>query len=123
MDQTIHIWDATTGKTVLYYPTRCGWLPSFSVLALVWSPDGTRIASTCSDKNVRIWDARNGENLAIYTTPADWIPDLAWSPDSRLLAVANGAKADNSIQIWDTVTGRVILTYSGHTDSIQNIAW
>src|SRR6266571_6313394 len=123
MDQTIHIWNTRTGESVLSYPTRCGWLPSFSVLALTWSPDGTRIASTCGDKNVRIWDARNGENLAIYTTPADWVRDLAWSPDSRFLAVANGTKADNSIQIWDTATGGVILTYSGHTDSIRNIAW
>jgi WD40 repeat protein/transcriptional regulator with XRE-family HTH domain len=119
IDKTVHIWDVKTGETILRYNTPCGLMPNFSVLALDWSPDGTRIASTCSDGKVHIWNATT-EEIVTYSTPSDWVCDVAWSPDSRWLAVANG---DHTIQIWDTLTRRMISTYSGHTDSIRNIAW
>ena len=119
-DKTIHVWDVKTGKTLLRFDALAGLSPSFSVLALAWSPDGTRIASTCSDKNVHVWDAANGKHLMTYSTPSDWVRDMAWSPDGKLLAVANG---DHTVQVWDSETGKVILTYSGHTDSLRAIAW
>jgi WD40 repeat protein len=119
-DKTIHVWDVKTGQTLLRFDALAGLSPSFSVLALAWSPDGARIASTCSDKNVHVWDATNGKHLMTYTTPSDWVRDMAWSPDGKLLAVANG---DHTVQVWDSETGKVILTYSGHTDSLRAIAW
>ncbi|HJT56439.1 MAG TPA: hypothetical protein VJ761_08090, partial [Ktedonobacteraceae bacterium] len=62
IDKTIHIWDAATGQKLLHYDSHYGLLPNFSVLALAWSPDGKRIASTCGDKTIRIWNATNGNH-------------------------------------------------------------
>src|SRR6266516_230747 len=66
-DQTVQIWDATTGRTLLTYPGH-----SDSVNAVAWSPDGQRIASASGsfpspgDKTVRVWDANTGNTLLTY---------------------------------------------------------
>jgi nucleoside phosphorylase len=57
IDKTIHVWNAKTGQIILRYDTHPGLTPNFSVLAAAWSPDGTRIASTCGDRTIRVWSA------------------------------------------------------------------
>ena len=47
-DMNMHMWVATTGNTYAIYQT----LP---VNALVWSPDGTRIATACSNNVSQVW--------------------------------------------------------------------
>lgn len=120
MDKTVHVWNVKTGKTVLRYDAHAGFSPNFSVSALAWSPDGSRIASTCDDKTIRIWNADTGDNIARCHVHADWVSDIAWSPDSTLIAAAY---TDSTAQIWDAVSGNIVLTYSGHTDSVRSVAW
>jgi WD40 repeat protein len=47
-DVNIHVWEAATGKTYAIYE-------SLPVNALVWSPDGTRIATACSNGVSQVW--------------------------------------------------------------------
>ena len=47
-DMNMHVWEATTGNTYAIYQL----LP---VNALVWSPDGTRIATACSNNVSQVW--------------------------------------------------------------------
>lgn len=119
-DKTVHIWDVATGTTVVRCKVPAGWLPNFSLLAVAWSPDGTRIAATCTDKTIRIWDVTSGVTVASYRTGKEWMSDLAWSADNRLIAVANTTA---TVQIWDVVQGRLERTYSGHADSVRSVAW
>jgi nucleoside phosphorylase/DNA-binding beta-propeller fold protein YncE len=119
-DNTIHIWDIRTGKTLLRCNPHLGLTLDFSVLALAWSPDGTRIAATCGDKTIRIWNAATGQRLLTYAVRTGMVNDLAWSPDSKFLATAN---PDATAQIWDITTGKLLLTYSGHSDSVRSVAW
>jgi WD40 repeat protein/nucleoside phosphorylase len=120
LDKTVHIWDVATGKIILHCRATSGLNPSFSVLAVAWSPDGTRIAATWGDKTIRVWNAVNGSPIATYVTDADWVSDLAWSPDCRLIATAN---SDATAQIRNTTTGDLIRTYSGHSVSVRDVAW
>jgi WD40 repeat protein len=46
--------------------------------------------------------------------------DLAFSPDSRLLAVPNG---DETIKVWDVFTEREVLTLRGHTGRVLCVAF
>jgi len=63
------------------------------------SPDGAKLALTSpSSLEVDLWDARTGRRL--YTLPGQqgtvwW---LAWSPDSRRLAVA---RSNSDIDVWN----------------------
>lgn len=120
IDKTIHIWNAATGQKLLHYDSRYGLLPNFSVLALAWSPDGTRIASTCGDKTIRIWNATNGNHIANLKVRSEWVSSVAWSPDSKRIALTN---SNHTAQVWDALTGELIVTYRGHSDSVRNIAW
>lgn len=118
-DKTIHIWNAIKGGKILQYDSHYGLLPNFSVLALAWSPDGTRIASTCGDKTLRIWSATDGRHISAIKGLSDGVSDIAWSPDGRCLALA---KSDHTAQILDTITGKIVL-YKGHQESVRAIAW
>ena len=120
IDKTIPIWDAATGQKLFHYDSGHGFLPNFSVLALAWSPDGTRIASTCTDKTIRIWNATNGNHISSLKVRSEWVSSLAWSPDSKRLALTN---PNHIAQVWDVQTGELLVTYRGHSDSVRNTAW
>src|SRR5713226_9096803 len=83
------------------------------VQAVVWSPDGKRIASASLDKTVQVWDATNGGHLFTYRGHTDQVFTLAWSPDGKYLASAG---ADKTVQVWDATDGKHVFTYTGHTD-------
>jgi WD40 repeat protein len=51
-DNTVRIWDASSGDTVYIY--RGHFDP---VLSLAWSPNGERIASACWGGSVTVWQA------------------------------------------------------------------
>src|SRR2546421_4772550 len=120
IDNTIHIWDIRTGKTLLRCDPHFGLTLSFSVLAVAWSPDGTRIAASCGDKTIRVWNTATGQHLATYKVHTDMVSDLAWSPDSRFLATAN---PDATAHIWDTIRGELLLVYGGHSAGVRSVAW
>src|SRR3989442_4016500 len=87
---------------------------------LVWSPDGTRIASASYDKTVQVWDAVTGKRLVTYRQHSNWVTAVAWSPDGTRIA---SASYDKTVQVWDATTGKRLLTYYGHTDAVTALAW
>jgi len=47
-DVNMHVWDAQTGTTHALYQ-------SFPINTLAWSPDGTRIATACTNNVAQVW--------------------------------------------------------------------
>jgi WD40 repeat protein len=91
-----------------------------NVVAIAFSPDGTRLA-TGSRHRVRIWDLRNG--TTIWEKPIGGltkdVTGLAFSPDGTRLATAS---YDNFAYIWDAATGERQLQV-GQSDPVMAVAF
>jgi WD40 repeat protein len=97
------------------------WRHSFRLIrTFVLSQDSTTIAVAGTD-GVLVLDALNGTQRLQIAPPAD-IWDLAYSPDSRRIAVGCG---DGTAHVFDAGTGAALWsaqTVTGHTGSVVSIA-
>lgn len=101
-----HPWDPNqASQTTLYryYSDRNPAQPTVSVDAVVWSPDGQRVASSFGSV-IDIWDVTTGARIRRIIGDWDRVPDLAWSTDNRL-AMAN---VDSIVTVFDPDTGNPI---------------
>lgn len=94
------------------------------VQSVVWSPDGSRIASAGRDNTVQVW--RPFQSIApalVYRGHADTVFSLAWSPNGRWIA---STSFDKTTHIWDAHTGGLRLIYTQRNiipQSSQALAW
>ncbi len=95
------------------------------VTAVVFSPDGTRLASTSVDQTVRLWAVEPDGTATPVGGPlqghASAVISLACSPDGRRLASGDD---DGLILLWDAVTGAASGNpLQGHADSVTALAF
>ena len=95
-DQTVHIWDAETGRDLVGRGLPGHVSP---VTALAFSPDGTRLASAGQDfdRTARVWDVRTGQELLVLSSHSGQEPRLAFSPHGSWLF----ARRDTLVA-WDS---------------------
>ena len=131
-DGTIQLWDVATRKKLstlrghvdlplqpLDKPVQRMFKKNW-VLAVAFSPDGTRLASGSTDTTVRLWDTtgdRDSMTLQKHTGPTNV---LAFSPDGKMLA---SGSTDKIVQLWDTTTGEPLATLTGHINGITALAF
>jgi len=87
-DNTVQVWDVSTGRRILTYTGHVSKKGLRTIQAITWSPDGRWLASGGWDGTVQIWDANTA--LHRFTYEGDrWggVNALAWSPDSSRIAV------------------------------------
>ena len=144
---SIELWDTNTGKKLLtlrkvgkevHLPQH--FVETNQAITLVFSPDGTRLATGNLDTTVQLWDTSTGEELIVFQKPIEgnmWsissengkeivnnpMKDerlarptaLAYSPDGTLLACGS---EDSTIKLWNTVTGELSATFTGHLGAV-----
>lgn len=90
--------------------------------AVVFSPDGQRLASGSDSGTIYLWDVTNLEAEPVTLTGhTAGIRDLAFSPDSQTLA---SASVDWRIRLWDVAdlsVEPVVLT--GHRGTVSSLAF
>src|SRR5262249_47662158 len=95
-DGVVRVFDVQTRKEGLavYARSDHGPLPP-----PVYSPDGSRIATTFSDGAVRAFDARTGKVAVEFPAPRGHT-EVAFSPDGRRLAAGIGV----AVRVYDLQT-------------------
>jgi WD40 repeat protein len=89
---------ADTADQVVQLHTLSG--HSDKVFTLVFSGDGSYIASVSPDKTIKLWDVASGQELHTFSISEVGMNDIAFSPDGRLLA--------SSETIWDVESKQVV---------------
>ena len=81
--------------------------------AVALSPNGLVLAMGDESGTIKIRDVATGNERIELKTKKGAIGPIAFSPDSKVLAVADrrlGASRDGNIYLWDIVTGQLIHT-------------
>jgi WD40 repeat protein len=77
------------------------------VFRVVFSPDGTRLATSSSDGTAKVWDVATGQALFTLSGHTGGV-QVAYSLDGTRLATS----AIGAAKVWDASTGREVLSLS-----------
>lgn len=102
LDGTARLWDTATGallatfehdRASLGLPLRC------TLLGVAWSPDGSRIVTTCEQRIAVVWEVNRPEApIAILRGHTEGVEWAAWSPDGKQIVTAS---YDQTVRVWN----------------------
>ena len=104
-NSTCRIVDAESGRVL-----RSILLPNLPLVGVVWSPDGTTLATPSDDQKIYLWDAATGIRKATLEGHTNAGLSVAFHPTGALLA-SNGW--ERRLRLWDAALGRPVLSLSG----------
>ena len=115
----VELWEVETGERIGTL-RHAGW----GRVAVVFSPDGTRLASGSWDQVIKLWDIETRREVGTWEVPRDsdfyWDISVAFSPDgSRLVSGFQGG----TVSLWDIATQTEMATLEGHTSGVSAVAF
>jgi WD40 repeat protein len=114
-DNTVRVWDATTGTE---QHTMHGHEDKVNSIAV--SPNGQLIVSGSDDCTVRVWNATTGAEQHIIHSHKGRVFSVAFSPNSQ--SIVSGSD-DCTVRVWDATTCIERHTMHGHKGSVYSIAF
>ncbi|KAL2884564.1 Vegetative incompatibility protein HET-E-1 [Ceratocystis lukuohia] len=111
-DNTVKIWDATSGACVQTLEGH-----DHQVVSVVFSNDGQRLASGSADNTVKIWDATSGACVQTLEGHDSWVTSVVFSNDGQRLA---SGSYDKTVKIWDATSGACVQTLEGHHNKVTS---
>jgi WD40 repeat protein len=112
----VKLWDVANKRELYSLPEEIN-----MVNVAKFSPDGRVLAVVTPYKGILLWDVTTGKLLrSADGTGPDWnIEDIAFSPDSNLLAAAVGP----TVRIYETATGHELRMLKGHATDVKAVAF
>ncbi|KAF9952316.1 hypothetical protein BGZ72_006368, partial [Mortierella alpina] len=111
------------GKWVVIYDTS-SWRRvyrfrhAFEVLAVAFSPDGSRIVSGGKDGSLQLRACNDsGNDVLAMTGHAEGVTSVAFSPCSKQVA---SASSDKTVRLWDSQTGKELFVLD-HTYRVNSV--
>jgi predicted CXXCH cytochrome family protein len=99
---------------------------SLEVTAIVFSPDGSKIASISRDLTAKIWDANTGKvlsTLIVHDKKANngkkkdqRFVSISFSGDSRKVVTGS---SDKVVRLWDVSSGKLLKEFTGHENVVS----
>jgi WD40 repeat protein len=114
-DQTVRIWDVTTGQQRAQLQGHQG-----AVLGLDLSADATRAISCGSDGTLRLWDVIGGRSLKQLFRSDVTMFDIAFDPSAQRVV---GAGSDRRLHVIAVDSGAEVLSMEGHSDFIHSVTY
>jgi WD40 repeat protein len=106
----VKLWETATGKAVRTFPG--------DARALSFSSDHKTIAGA-DGTSIKLWNVATGQELQTLEGSQLGVDSVAFSADSKLLAVGN---SDNSVALWDSANRRRVRVLKGHVAAVATIA-
>jgi WD40 repeat protein/serine/threonine protein kinase len=115
-DPTARVWNLPDGTEFKRLKGH-----SATIDAVVFSPDGTRLATVAGDNSARVWDAHSGNTVAVMQGEGEAVIHcVAFSPDGKWLATGS---QDWSVCIWQAANGKLLKTLPGHQNNVVSVAF
>jgi WD40 repeat protein len=93
---------------------------SDTVTAIVFSSDGSKVATTSRDQTAKIWDWKSRTIVLDLIGHRDTVTSASFRPDGKQLVTGSG---DRTAIVWDLSTGDPVTELIGHTDTIVCVAF
>ena len=87
--------------------------------AVVFSPDGVRLASSDVDRSIKLIELGSGRVRTLAGHDME-VYDLAFSADGRLLA---SASEDRTARVWDVASGTALRVLRGHEHGVTSVGF
>jgi WD40 repeat protein/beta-lactamase regulating signal transducer with metallopeptidase domain len=120
-DGDVVLWDARGGRQLGLLKGHRG-----AVGQVIFAPDGCSLATTGKDRTIKLWNLTTRRQTARATLKGDLTPvwSVAYSPDGKMLAVADGPPdTPGTVTLWDVVTRKVSATLDGHERGVATVAF
>ncbi len=120
-DNMVCLWEIRTGEL---YPIgeRLAIFTEHTdrVSTVVFSPDGTTLASGSQDKTIQLWDINTRSHLKTLTGHEEGVAAVVYSPDGSTLA---SGSQDGTIRLWHAHTGDLVLPPIEEAGQVTSLAY
>jgi WD40 repeat protein len=116
---TITVWDIASGEEIARFPS-VGSSEGAPGPAVVFSPDGGRLAFVEAGTTVRVWEAETGEDVLNLVHHEAVIYSVVFNSDGTRLATGG---TDGTAIVWDAATGQELVSFVGHEGGVKSVAF
>src|SRR6266851_5209834 len=108
-NKVIQLWDVSTGKELSKITADVPLSSSNGVVPIVFSPDGTALASVAADHSLRVWNVTTGKERLKLTGHKIKVNCLVFSDDSKTLFSASGdGLGGDELRAWEITAGKEV---------------